>query len=81
MFEPDDDDVFSLRGCGDPNHFPPMGLLITRSGWWVCPTCGHRTRIIGPPICTMDCRGVNVGNTTNTNMFRVRPGVNDTTLL
>lgn len=79
MFEPDsDDDIFSLRSCGDPNHHPPTLMYFGRSGWWVCPTCGHRTRIIGPPTCTLDCRGVDIADT---NMFRVRPGINDTTLL
>lgn len=48
MFEPDDDIM-----CKDPAHYPPRMYYFSQSGWWVCPSCGHRTRIIGPPTCTM----------------------------
>lgn len=46
MFEPDVDDR-----CKDDRHFPPSMMVFFESGWWICPSCGHRTRIYGPPTC------------------------------
>lgn len=46
MFEPDDDFM-----CKDPSHYPPTMYYFSQPGWWICPSCGHRTRIVGPPMC------------------------------
>lgn len=46
MFQPDDD--FTRKGCQNPSHYPPTMMVFQRSGWWVCPSCGHRTRISVP---------------------------------
>lgn len=83
MFEPDDEQSIDWdHTCQDSRHYPPTLMFFSRSGWWVCPTCGHRTRIYGPPKLSMDCRGVDIAQITeDTNKFRVRPGINDTTLL
>lgn len=81
MFEPDDEQGWD-HTCQDDRHYPPTLMFFSCSGWWVCPSCGHRTRIYGPPKLSMDCRGVDIAQITeDTNKFRVRPGINDTTLL
>lgn len=49
MFEPAD--PLFIGGCNDPRHYPPNMMVFMQAGWWVCPTCGHRTWIPGPPMC------------------------------
>lgn len=57
-FEPlGDDDKVWMPACQSPEHDPPSLMLFRKSGYWVCPECGHRTLIrvdrpvLGPRFC------------------------------
>ena len=54
MFEPDEE------SCNDPKHYPPTMMYFPRSGKWVCPSCGHVTRI-SVPTCTMSHKDDDLG--------------------
>ena len=36
------------NNCKDPNHLPPTMMVFSKSGTWVCPSCGHATKIVVP---------------------------------
>jgi len=53
-FVPDDSTrTWTQQPCTDPSHFPPGMWVPQTSGWWVCPSCGYKTRVEpARTICT-----------------------------
>ena len=44
----EDEKSWGVSPCRDKEHNPPNMIVWGKDGWWVCPSCGHKTRVSTP---------------------------------